>query len=163
MIYIGGFGLSIPAVTRVVSHLVVHVLTETHFIFGQSHINQIQVDSPNEVTQHWIVDHSLQKTEIRFKHITVITLTTKIWQWLRLQAAHCAHNTHSKNVITYTCSTASPSLMICADCPLVWALDENNMISRLATLENLGWTFSVGSTKCSISAMVNSLHEGDLF
>ena len=62
--------------------------------------------------------------------------------------------------MTPTCSTASPSLMICADWPLVWALEENSMISRSATLENLGWTFSLGSTKCSISAMVNSLQAG---
>lgn len=64
-----------------------------------------------------------------------------------------------------TCSTASPSLMMLADCPLVWALEEYNMMSRSATLWNLGWTFSFGSTKCSISAMVNSLrgNKGQLY
>ena len=49
--------------------------------------------------------------------------------------------------------------MMWADCPLVWALEEYSVMFRSATLENLGWTFSMGSTKCSISAMVNSLGE----
>lgn len=73
----------------------------------------------------------------------------------------CKQNYLSPNieviVVILTCSTASPSLMICADWPLVWALEEYNMISRSATLQNFGWIFSSGSTKCSISAMVNSL------
>lgn len=58
-----------------------------------------------------------------------------------------------------TCWTASPSRITWADCPLTWALEEYRRILRSATFWNLGWFFSLGSTKCSISAMVNSLTE----
>lgn len=63
---------------------------------------------------------------------------------------------------TLTCSTASPSFMTSADWPLVCALEEYNRISRSATFANFWWTFSFGSTKCSISAMVNSLRRQTL-
>lgn len=71
-IYIGGFGLSIPAVTCVMSHLVFHVLTEAHFVFGQSHFDQIQVDSSNEVAQHRVVDDSLQQRDSEYKDVRQI-------------------------------------------------------------------------------------------
>lgn len=57
--YIGGFGFSVPAVTGVMSHFVVHVLSETQFIFGNTHFSKVEVDPPNEVSQDGVIDHSL--------------------------------------------------------------------------------------------------------
>lgn len=58
--YIGSLGLSVPAVTCVVGHFILHVLAEAHFILGQAHFNEVEVDSPNKVAQHRVVDHTLE-------------------------------------------------------------------------------------------------------
>lgn len=61
--HIGGFGFSIPAVTGVVSHLVVHVLSETQLVFGNTNFSKVEVDPPDEISQDGVVDHSLKETE----------------------------------------------------------------------------------------------------
>lgn len=58
--YVGGFGLSVPAVTGIVSHLVVHVLSETQLVFGNTNFSKVEVDPPDEISQDWVVDHSLR-------------------------------------------------------------------------------------------------------
>lgn len=68
--YIGGFGFSIPAVAGVVSHLVVHVLSETQLVFGDADFDKVEVDPPDEVPQDGVVDHPLNDTtrsSIRFR------------------------------------------------------------------------------------------------
>lgn len=59
--YIGGFGFSIPAVAGVVSHLVVHVLSETQLVFGDTNFSKVEVDPPDEISQDGVIDHSLNK------------------------------------------------------------------------------------------------------
>lgn len=60
--YIWGFGFSVPAVAGVVSHLIVHVLSETQLVFGNADFSQVEVDPPNKISQDWIIDHSLNQT-----------------------------------------------------------------------------------------------------
>lgn len=48
------------------SHLVVHVLSETQLVFGNAHFDKVEVDPPNEVPKDRVVDHSLNET--KFKH-----------------------------------------------------------------------------------------------
>lgn len=57
--YIGGFGLSVPAVAGIVGHLIVHMLTETKLVFCHTHFDQIKVDPSNEVAQDGVVDDPL--------------------------------------------------------------------------------------------------------
>lgn len=152
--HVGGFGFCIPAVTGVMSHLVVHVLPEAQLVFGDTNFGEVEVDPPDEVSQDGVIDDPLQETENENQRLI------QCFVGRNQQNDHPRSFTTTKIQViieTLTCSTASPSLMICADWPLVWALEEYNVISKSATLENLGWTFSFGSTKCSISAMVNSL------
>lgn len=61
--YIGGFGFSVPAVTGVVSHLIVHVLSETQLVFGNADFSKVEVDPPNEISKDRVVDHSLKETK----------------------------------------------------------------------------------------------------
>lgn len=60
--YIRGFGFSIPAVTGIVSHLVVHVLSETQLVFGHTNFSKVEVDPPDEISQDGVIDHSLNET-----------------------------------------------------------------------------------------------------
>lgn len=62
--YIRGFGLSIPAVTGIVGHLIVHVLTETKLVFRHTNFDQIKVDPSNEVAQDGVVDDALHNTKV---------------------------------------------------------------------------------------------------
>lgn len=64
--YVGGFGFGIPAVTGVVSHLVVHVLSETQLVFGNTNFSKVEVDPPDEISQDGVVDHSLSETRYIF-------------------------------------------------------------------------------------------------
>lgn len=64
--YVRGFGFSVPAVAGVVSHLVVHVLSEAQLVFGDAHFDEVEVDPPDEVTQDGVVDHPLNVS--KFKH-----------------------------------------------------------------------------------------------
>lgn len=61
--YVGGFGFSIPAVAGVVSHLVVHVLSETQLVFGDTNFSKVEVDPPDEISQDGVIDHSLHEGE----------------------------------------------------------------------------------------------------
>lgn len=61
--YIGGFGFSVPAVAGVVSHLVVHVLSETQLVFGDTNFRKVEVDPPDKISQDGVIDHSLHVTE----------------------------------------------------------------------------------------------------
>lgn len=58
--YVGGFSFGVPAVAGVVGHLVVHVLTETHFVFCQTNFGQVEVDPSDEVAQDRVVDNTLK-------------------------------------------------------------------------------------------------------
>lgn len=58
--YVGGFGFGVPAVAGVVGHLVVHVLTETYFVFRQTNFGQVEVDPPDEIAQDRVVDDTLK-------------------------------------------------------------------------------------------------------
>lgn len=60
--YVGGLGFSIPAVAGIVGHLVVHVLTETYFVFSQTNFGQVEVDPSDEVAEDGVVNNTL-KTE----------------------------------------------------------------------------------------------------
>lgn len=60
--YIGGFGFSIPAVAGIMSHLVVHVLTETQLVFGNTNFSKVEVDPPDKISKDGVVDHSLKRT-----------------------------------------------------------------------------------------------------
>lgn len=68
--YIGGFGFSVPAVTGVVSHLVVHVLSETQLVFGNSNFSKIEVDPPDEISQDGVIDHSLNEKAIHLRYVS---------------------------------------------------------------------------------------------
>lgn len=71
--YIGGFGFSVPAVAGVVSHLVVHVLSETQLVFGDTNFSKVEVDPPDEVSQDGVIDHSLNET-VNFRMMSYILL-----------------------------------------------------------------------------------------
>lgn len=47
------------------SHLVVHVLSETQLVFGDAHFDKVEVDPPDEVPQDGVVDHSLDDTKFK--------------------------------------------------------------------------------------------------
>lgn len=47
--YIGRFGLSIPAVARIMGHLVLHVLSEAEFLRRYSNLHEVEVDAANEI------------------------------------------------------------------------------------------------------------------
>ena len=55
--------------------------------------------------------------------------------------------------------TASPTVISSGGFPSIWCSDGNNLSVWELTFSNLGWLLSLGSTKCSISARVNSLHK----
>lgn len=55
--------------------------------------------------------------------------------------------------------TASPAVISSGGFPSIWCSDGNNLSVWELTFSNLGWLLSLGSTKCSISARVNSLHK----
>ena len=55
--------------------------------------------------------------------------------------------------------TASPKLIFTVGFPSIWFSDGYSVTFWELTFSNLGWLLSHGSTKCSISASVNSLHE----
>lgn len=62
--YVRGFGLSIPAVAGIVSHFVVHVLSEAQLVFGYTNFSKVEVDPPDEISQDRVIDHSLKETEV---------------------------------------------------------------------------------------------------
>lgn len=45
------------------SHLVVHVLSETQLVFGDTNFSKVEVDPPDEISQDGVIDHSLNETE----------------------------------------------------------------------------------------------------
>lgn len=47
--YIGRFGLSIPAVARIMGHLILHVLSEAEFLRRYSNLHEVEVDAANEI------------------------------------------------------------------------------------------------------------------
>lgn len=47
------------------SHLVVHVLSETQLVFGDAHFDKVEVDPPDEVSQDGVVDDSLSDSRIK--------------------------------------------------------------------------------------------------
>lgn len=47
------------------SHLIVHVLPEAKFIFGDTHFGEVEVDPPDEISQDGVIDHSLHETQNR--------------------------------------------------------------------------------------------------
>lgn len=55
--------------------------------------------------------------------------------------------------------TASPTVISSGGFPSIWCSDGNNLSVWELTFSNLGWLLSLGSTKCSISARVNSLYK----
>lgn len=61
--YVGGFGFSVPAVAGVVSHLIVHVLSETQLVFGDTNFSKVEVDPPDEISQDGVIDYSLHEGE----------------------------------------------------------------------------------------------------
>lgn len=47
------------------SHLVVHVLSETQLVFGDADFDKVEVDPPDEVSQDGVVDDSLSDSRIK--------------------------------------------------------------------------------------------------
>lgn len=47
--YIGRLGFSVPTVTGVMGHLVLHVLPEAEFIWRHSNLHEVEVDAANEI------------------------------------------------------------------------------------------------------------------
>lgn len=47
--HIGRFGLSIPAVTGIMGHLILHVLSEAEFIRRYSNLREVEVDAANKI------------------------------------------------------------------------------------------------------------------
>lgn len=45
------------------SHLIVHVLSETQLVFGDTNFSKVEVDPPDEISQDGVIDHSLNETE----------------------------------------------------------------------------------------------------
>lgn len=45
------------------SHLVVHVLSETQLVFGDTNFSKVEVDPPDEISQDGVIDHSLNEAE----------------------------------------------------------------------------------------------------
>lgn len=78
--YIGSFGFSIPAVTGVVGHLVVHVLTEAQLVFGYTDFSKVEVDPPDEISQDGVIDHSLNERsdERNLFHSSILYLQRNI-------------------------------------------------------------------------------------
>lgn len=66
--YIGGFGLCIPAVTGIMSHLILHVLSEAQLLWGHADLGEEEVDSADEVTENRVIDHALQGGKAARKH-----------------------------------------------------------------------------------------------
>lgn len=63
--YIRRFGLCIPAVTGIMSHFILHMLSEAQLLRGYTDLCKEEVDSANEVTQNRVIDHTLEREKAR--------------------------------------------------------------------------------------------------
>lgn len=58
--HIGCFGLSVPTVTGIMGHLILHVLPEAELLRRDSNLHEVEVDAANEIAQHRVVNHTLK-------------------------------------------------------------------------------------------------------
>lgn len=114
-------------------------------VFMYTKTSKEKIYSPNEVAKSFIVNNTLSEIQQ--------CCLSNSWTHRKIKI-HGGNNI--KNWHEATSATASPNRIIFADWPEVCSFLGNIRNSRFATSKNFGWDLSSGSTKCSISASVNS-------
>lgn len=132
--------------------------------FCESFILNLYQTTTTNLTSKWIVDFNSQRLDFCVKqdkmaqNLKQILPTVKMLKSTNNIRNGCLFLTFCEwnMAICLTSLTAWPILIFFAGFPSIWSHAEYNAASTSATSSNLGCDLSLGSQKCSISAIVNS-------
>ncbi len=139
--YIWSFALCIPAITSIMSHLIVQMLTEAEFLWVYTNLDEEQVDTTHEVCYHLTLDDILDKEE-QFVLRPNVTTT-----WLLVKKNIC------HKVLVHMCCTPDRE-------PLFWPrLQHPCCLTKRSGFDSWHWqTFPIWSVthQCQL---LNQLYE----